>query len=79
MDLDLEITHKTVHLFDLGIGDQLDIGMLAHINHFRGTDTGGTVQGGKGLIILEHMITHSRALFDQINLIASLGNIQGGL
>ena len=53
--------------------------MLTYGGHLRGQDTGGTIQSGEGLIKLGHMPADAWFLFDKIDLVSRIGNLQGGL
>ena len=39
-DLHLEIAHRAGHFFQFGVGQELDLGVLAGLGHFRGQDAG---------------------------------------
>ena len=54
-DLNGVVADVSRDFLNLAVGKQLDVCILGHFNHFWGSDTGGTVEGRKGLIELEHM------------------------
>ena len=49
------VADKAADIGYLGIGVEGDVGILGRLHHFGGSDAGGAVQGGKGLVILEHV------------------------
>ncbi len=65
VDIDFKIAHKAADAFHFAIGHQVDILILADRHHFRGTDTGRTVQSRKSLIILEHVPPDRRLPFHE--------------
>jgi hypothetical protein len=65
--------------FDLGIGDEFDVKMPADLDQLGRNNSHGALVCGKGLIQLRHHSAHSRGFFDQVNIKASVGKIQGRL
>ena len=79
MDLDGIIADVAGNLLHLTVGKQLDVGVLGHFNHFRGSDAGRTVKGGKSFVKLQHVAADSGLLFHQVYLVTGIAEIQGGL
>jgi len=52
---------------------------LRHLNHFRRSNAGGTIEGGEGFIKLQHVTADGGILFHQKDLKARVGDVQGGL
>ena len=78
-NLHLIVTDEARYFIYLAIGKQFDIWILSHRYHLRGSNTGGTVEGGEGLIKLEHMATDGGLSLYQIGLMARFSNIKGCL
>ena len=53
--------------------------MPADLDQFRSENSYGAVVGRKGLVELRHMPANRGLLFDEIDLIAGLGEVERGL
>ncbi|GBE57006.1 hypothetical protein BMS3Bbin16_01221 [archaeon BMS3Bbin16] len=51
---DNEVAYKSLHFFQLVVGEEVDVFMLAHIAHHRALDADRAVQCGEGLVKLGH-------------------------
>ncbi len=60
---------------DLGVGHQLDVGVLAHVHHLGGKDAGGAVQRGEGFVQLGHSPANTGLPFDQVDREAGVGQV----
>ena len=78
-DRDLEVADVALHMLDLGIGVELDLGMVGHVHHLGGHDALGTVEGREGLGELGHVAADGGLPLDQHDLVAAIGDVQGGL
>jgi hypothetical protein len=78
-DFHLEIARRPFHRFQVRIGDQFDVQMPADLDQFWRNDSHGTVVGGKGFVQLGHSATNGWALFQEVYVIARVGEIQGRL
>ena len=65
-----EVADISGDIHDFAIGQQLDVLALAHRDHLGGADARGAVQGGEGLVELEHVPADGGGLFHQIGLVA---------
>ena len=75
----LKVADVPVTRLHLAQGHQFDVRVPAHLGHFGSQDADGAVHGGKGLVDLGHPAADARILFHEINLVARIGQIQGGL
>ena len=55
------------------------LGFWATSTILGGADAGGTIQGGEGLVELEHMAANGGIPFHQVGLKARIANVQGRL
>ncbi len=78
-DLDFEVADRTRYLFQLGIGIEVDILVLARFRHLGSQDAGRAVEGWKRFIELRHMATDRRLPLNQMNGIAGVGQFERGL
>ena len=76
LDGDLEVPHEALDVNYFRIGKKFDVGMIAHVSHFRGQNAGRTVQGGEGFIQLDHVSADARLLLYQVNLVPRISNVQ---
>ena len=53
--------------------------MVADIEHFRGENTGGTIQGREGLVKLRHVTADGRFSFHQDHVVSAICNFEGSL
>jgi hypothetical protein len=72
-------THLALYLFNLAVGEEIDIGMPTGIQQLRRENSDGAVVGGKGFVQLGHLAADTGKLFHQVDLDAHFGQIQGGL
>ena len=72
----MEIADEAADGFDLGIGIDVDFFVLRTVNHFRCQDARRAVERRERLVDLGHLAADGRLLFDDIDLKASLGNVQ---
>lgn len=77
--LHLKIAHITADVLYLRHAHQLDVGLVAGADHLGGQDTGGAIQGGKGLVELGHLPPDGRFLLDEVNRVAGFADLQRGL
>ena len=77
--LHLKIAHIAADVFHFRHAHQLDVGLMAGADHFGSQDTGGAVQGGKGLVELGHLSPDGRFLFDQVDRVTGFTDLQRGL
>ncbi len=78
-NLDGKVSDVSGNLFDFAVGQQFDILILGDFNHFGGTDTGRAIQGGKGLVELQHMTADRGVLFHQIGFMTGIADVQSCL
>ena len=78
-DLDLEVAHRSAHLFQLGVGEHRDLVVLADFGHLGREDAGRAVQRGEGLVELGHVPADRRLALDQVDRVAGVGQFQRGL
>jgi hypothetical protein len=78
-ELHLEIARFALHIEDFGIREDLDIGMLVHLNEPRRDGTHGAVIGRKGLVELGHAAADCALFLDQIDFVARVSQVNGGL
>ena len=75
-DFHMEVADKAADGFNLGIGIDVDFFVLRTVNHFRCQDARRAVECRERLVDLGHLAADGRLLFDDIDLKASLGNVQ---
>ncbi len=78
-DADAEVADLPFHPVYLRVGIEADAWVLPDLDGTRGEDTLGAVQGGESLRELEHMSANGGAAFDQHDLEAGVGDVQGRL
>ena len=78
-DLDREVAHKSLDLFNLAEGVYFDFLVLGGFNHFWGQNTSCTVEGGEGFVYLSHLSADCGGFFDNVDLISCVGNVKSGL
>ena len=71
-----KIPHITRHLFHFTVGIQVDVFILGRFHHFRGENTGRTVQCGEGFIQLCHFAADGGFLFHDIHFVPGVSHIQ---
>jgi len=76
---DVEIPGFPFNSVDLGVGEDLYVGMPVAFDELRGLDAHGAVIGGEGLVELRHLAADGGRLLHQIDLVARGGEIEGGL
>ena len=74
LDRRCEVSDVSFDIDHLGAGEKLYIFVSGYFNGLGGEDAGGTVQGWKGLIELDHMATDKGRPFNQGNLRALVGD-----
>jgi len=79
LDLDFEISRGAFHGLQVRVSDQLDVHMPADLDQFRGDDSHGTVVGGEGLVQLGHDSADRRRFFQQVDVVAGVGQIESRL
>ncbi len=67
------------HIRDLAVGEQFDVFLLGHLHHLGGADAGGAVEGGEGLVKLEHVAADGGRFFHQVHPVARPSDVQGRL
>ena len=77
--LDLELANAAAHFFHLVIGEQLDVGVLGHLDHLGRQDAGRAIQRREGLVQLGHVAADRLVALDQVNLVTGLGDVEGRL
>jgi hypothetical protein len=78
-DLDPEIAGRTLHGFQISVGNKLYVEMPADLDQFGGNDSHGTVIGGKGLVQLGHGPPDGRGFFKEVDIVARIRQIKGRL
>ena len=78
-DGDGEVAHEAGDLFDLGVGDDVDLLALGGVHHLRGEDAGRAVQGREGLVQLRHAAADGGRFFDDVHFKARVGDVERGL
>ena len=78
-DLHRVITDKSGYFRHFTVGQKFNIRILCHFYHFRGSDTGSTIECGEGLVELKHMPADGGVFFYQVYFMTRIANIQGSL
>jgi hypothetical protein len=78
-DDDFKMTGLTFDVGHFRIGEEVDVGMIAHIHHFGRDDTSRAIEGGKGLVELGHMAADGWVLLHQMDFESLIGNVEGSL
>ena len=76
---DGEMARLAFQPLDFGLGENLDVRMLGHLDELGGNQTGGTVVGGEGLVQLGHDPADGDVPFHQVHFVARGRRIQAGL
>jgi len=76
---DLEAAHLPGYALQLCQGKKFYVEMPADLDQFRRDDSHGAVIGGKGLVQLCHGATDGWTLFNQVDLVAGVRQVQGCL
>ncbi len=76
---DIEVAHEALDPRHLAGGAQGDLGMLRHVHHQRGEDTGRAVERGEGLVQHRHLAADGRGALHQRHLVAGIGHVERGL
>ena len=79
LNLNFQISLFTLNAFNGGTGMDLNIDMPADLDQFRRYNSHGTIIGWKCLIQLRHGPADGRAFFHEVNVVAGICQIQGGL
>ena len=72
-------TRLPTHIEDIGIGQNLDIGMIGQFRQFGTQHARRAIIGGKGFVQLGHDTAHIGLFFYQMHSKTGIGNIQSGL
>jgi len=75
----LKAARFPIHIEDVGISQNLDIGVVGQFRQFRAHHTRRAIVGGEGLVELGHDTAHIRLFFYQMHFKAGIGDIQGSL
>jgi hypothetical protein len=78
-DGDLEVAGLPLDRDQFAVGEQFDVGMLARARQPGRDRAHGAVVGRKGLVQPGHRAADGRRFFQQIDLQADIGHVQGGL
>ncbi len=79
MDRDAEVAHETRYIGHLAERMQPDVGMLPHVDHLGCANARRAVQGGEGLVELQHVAADGGSGLDQVHRVAGVGHVQGRL
>ena len=74
--LDGEVADEPRHLLDLARHHELDVRVLADLDHLRGEDAGGAVERGKGLVEHRHVAADGRLALDEEHGAARVGDVE---
>ena len=75
-DQNSEMTFRTLDLIHLGAGDEVDVGMPADLDQFRGDDSHSAIIGGEGLIKFRHDPANGCRFLQEVNSVPGIGQIQ---
>jgi hypothetical protein len=78
-DLYLEVPFFAADAFEIRIREEIYVQMPADLDQLGGDNSHGALICGEGLVELCHSTTNSRALFQQMHIIARIGKIKGSL
>ncbi len=78
-DRDIKVADEPLDFAHFTGGHHGDVFMLQHGIHLGCQNAGGTIQRGERLVKLRHMSADGRILFDEINLLAGVGQLERGL
>jgi len=73
----LEVADISVHLPHLRVGQEVNAGVLTHIDHLRRFDADGAVHGRERLVELCHAAADRRRLLDQVGVDLHVGEVEG--
>jgi hypothetical protein len=76
LDPDLEMAFLSFYIFDFSQCDQFDVDVPADLDQLGRNNSHGTVIGRKGFVQLGHGTADARTFFQQVNIIAGVGQIQ---
>ena len=76
---DLEIAHVAGNVLDLGVGQQFNLGMSTDIHHLGAENSYAALDVGIDLVELGHDAADGRLFLHQVDLVAGVGQVQGGL
>src|SRR6185369_4218989 len=79
LDGDLEVADVAVDVLDFRVGMQGDVGVVGDVDHFGGHDALGAVKRGEGLGQLGHVAADGWFPFDEDDVVAAVGDVEGGL
>ena len=74
-----ELAHLPLNGNEFRFGDDLNVGGPTGLHKFRRQDSHGTIVGGERLIQLSHGSSDGGTFLHQIDIVAQIGKIQGGL
>jgi hypothetical protein len=74
-----EISRFTAHVYDFRKGQEFDVEMPADLDQFGGDNSHGAVIGGECLVQCRHGPADGGSLFQKINVIPGVSEIQGRL
>ena len=75
-DFDLEVAGVALDAFKIRVGDQFDVQMPADLDQYGGDNSHRTVVGGKCLVQLGHDPANRRGLFEKVDIISRVRQIQ---
>jgi hypothetical protein len=78
-DLNLEMTRFPFDVNDFREGEKFDVQMPADLDQFRRDNSHGAIVGREGFVQLRHHPAYGRALFQKVDIVTGIGQIQGGL
>ena len=64
---------------DLGVGEDVDVGVVDGRSHLRRGDAARTVERGKDLAEQDHLAAHAGLLLDDEHLVAHVAQLERGL
>ncbi len=79
LDRHVEVADEALYICDFTIAIDVNLIMLANLNHLRGYDTGRAVECREGLVKLCHLTADGRFCFDNVYIIAGIRDIKCGL
>ena len=74
-----KVSHISGDFFHFAVRQQFYIRILCHLHHLRGTDTGGTIEGRKRLVKLQHVAADGGFALHQVDLVAGPADVKGCL
>jgi hypothetical protein len=79
IDGDLEVSLFSFDLIKFRTGDQIDVQVPADLDQFGRDDSHGTIVGGKGFVQFTHHPAYGGGFFNEVNIIAAVGEVQRSL